>query len=72
MMHNVNTVTGRNVRVIKDMISHEYDVLEINPKWLKNKIIFCEAGEDDNRRINMITKIVNVNQNVLEFTTSSE
>ena len=72
VMNNVNTVTGRNVRMIQDMIGHKYDLMKVNRKWLKNQISFCEAGEDDNWRINFIKEIVNVNQNVLEFSSSEE
>ena len=44
VLKNMNTVTGRNVRMIKDMIGHNHDVLSINPAWLKNKIRFCEIS----------------------------
>ena len=55
-----------------DMIGHQYDLMKINPKWLKNKITFCEAEDNNKWRINMIKEIVNVNQNVLEFSSSEE
>ena len=34
VINNVNTVTGRNVRLVKDMIGHDFDILTINPMWL--------------------------------------
>ena len=58
--------------MIQDMIGHKYDLMKVNTKWLKNQISFCEVGEDDNWRINFIKEIVNVNQNVLEFSSSEE
>ena len=72
VISNVNTVTGRNVRHIKDMIGHEYDVLTVNPTWLRNKIKFCEISENDKWRIDIIKEIVNIKQTVLELTPAEE
>ena len=68
VMSNVITVTGRNVRLIKDIIGHEYDVLKVNPTWLRNKVKFCEISENDKWRIDIIKEIVNIKQTVLELT----
>ena len=72
VISNVNTVTGRNVRHIKDMIGHEYDVLTVNPTWLRNRIKFCEISENDKWRIDIIKEIVNIKQTVLELTPAEE
>ena len=56
VMNNVNTVTGRNVRLVKDMIGHDFDVLTINPAWL----------------IDLIKEIVNINQKVLKLTPTED
>ena len=72
VMIYVNTVTGRNVRHIKDMIGHEYDVLTVNPTWLRNRIKFCEISENDKWRIDIIKEIVNIKQTVLELTPAEE
>ena len=58
--------------MIQDIIGHEYDLMNINPTWLKNKVTFCKASEDDNWRITMIKEIVNLNQRVLEFSSLEE
>ena len=55
-----------------DMIGHQYNLMKINPKWLKNRITFCETEDDNKWRINIIKEIVNVNQNVLELSSSEE
>ena len=72
VISNVNTVTGRNVRHINDMIGHEYDVQTVNPTWLRNRIKFCEISENDKWRINIIKEIVNIKQTVLELTPAEE
>ena len=68
VFNNVNTVTGRNIRLVKDMIGHDVDVMTVNPRWVKNNIKFSKISEDEKWRINIIKEIVNINQNVLELT----
>ena len=72
VVNNVNTVTGRNIRLVKDMIGHDFDILTINPTWLKKKIKFNEIGDDQKWRINVIKEIVNINQKVLELTPTED
>ena len=67
VLNNVNTVTGRNVRMIKDMIGHGQDILSINPTWLRKKIKFCEISEQEKWRVNFIKEITNINQMVLKL-----
>ena len=64
---NVNTVTGRNVRFILDRIGHDADILHVNPKWVKNKVKFCEISAENMWRVELIKEIVNINQNALEI-----
>ena len=65
-------MTGRNVLLVKDMIGHNFDVLTINPTWLKKKVKFYEISDDQKWRINVIKDIVNINQKVLELTPTED
>ena len=62
--NNVNTMTGKNVRMIKDIIGHDHDLLLVKPDWLRRKIRFSEMGEDDTWRVHLIREIVNIQQGV--------
>ena len=68
--NNVNTVTGKNIRMIKDIIGHEHDLLLVKPDWLRRKIRFSEMGEDDTWRVHMIREIINIKQGVAEVAPS--
>ena len=54
------------------MIVHDFDILTINPTWLKKKNKFNEISDDQKRRINVIKEIVNINQKVLELTPTED
>ena len=70
--NNVNTITGRNIRYIKDKIGHQYDLLTVNTSWLKKNIKFCEIGEGDKWRAGLIKEIVDSKQTKLEITPNDE
>jgi hypothetical protein len=72
VLENVNTVTGRNVRMIKDIIGHDYDILLIIPAWLWNKVKFCEISEQEKCRVNFIEEITNINQMVLNLPATAD
>ena len=67
VLNNVNTVSPRNVRMIKDMTGHGQDILSINPTWLRKKIKFCEIGEQEKWRVNFIKEITNNNKMMLKL-----
>ena len=72
VINNVSTVTGKNVRMVKDMIGHQHDLLSVKPGWLRNTLKFCELHDDDQWRVDMIKEITNIKQNILELTPDEE
>ena len=72
VLNNVNTVTGKNVRTIQDIIGHEQDILSVKSVWLKKKIKFSRISEDNIWRVNMIKEIIDIKQRIVEVTPNDE
>ena len=64
VIRNVNTVTGRNVRFILDLL-HKEDIFAIKPYEIKNKVKFCDIPAEEKWRTQLIKEIVNINKNTL-------
>ena len=60
VMNNVDTVTGRNDRFIQDKIGKHCDLLSVNSRWLKNKLVFCTMNKEDDWKVNIIREITNL------------
>ena len=65
VMENVSTVTGKNVRYVKDLIGIDCDLLKTSQKWLKKKLSFCVISPHDQWRVDIIREIADINQDVL-------
>ena len=61
VINNVDTVTGRNVRSIRDKIGKYCDLLSVNSRWLKNKLVFCTMNKEDDWKVNIIREVTNLN-----------
>ena len=70
--NNVNTITGRNIRYIQDIIGHQHDLLTVNMSWLKKNIKFSEINEGDKWRVDLIKEVVDIKQNKLQINTNDD
>ena len=72
VLKNVSTVTGKNVRYIKNQIGSEGNLLKMSPRLLKKKLSFCPMNADDQWRINLIRELTNVKHEVLCLVSSNQ
>ena len=68
---NLMTVTGRNLRFIKDEVPN-CDPMTIKASDLKKTAKFCELERDDAWRVEFAKEIVNVKQHALELSPVDE
>ena len=69
VLDNVNTITGKNVAHIQDMIGSKNDILNISSTELKKRVTFCNLDQKDSWRIGLIREITDIKHNKLQFQT---
>ena len=61
---NLNTVTGRNIRFIKDTIGYE-DIFQLSCRDLKEKLIFKKIPPEEKWRVNFVRELTDVRRGTL-------
>ena len=65
VVHNLDTITGRNMSFIQKKVGQELDLLSVKPEKLKGRLKFFPIENENIWRVNMIKEITNINQNML-------
>ena len=61
---NCNTLTGKNVRLVLDLIGAQ-DIFKVNPLLIKRNLKFHESTEENVWKVNLVKEIINLKQNIL-------
>ena len=72
VVQNASSTTGKNLRLVQDLIGEKCDLLTVSPNWLKKKLSFKQIPDHEVWRVNLIKEVTDIRHDVLYLQSEEE